>query len=104
MNGQYQKVPKTPEDNWVWSPQGVIDMHRPERWGFVQFSTAAPGHATFRRDPAEPIRDRLMSIYYAEKAFFGAPNVGPRRLMSCRSPPRRRSDAHDEDHTGAGRI
>lgn len=26
-----------PESNWVWSPQGVIDMHRPERWGRVRF-------------------------------------------------------------------
>lgn len=25
------------EDNWVWSPQGVVDMHRPEQWGFVRF-------------------------------------------------------------------
>ena len=21
------------EDNWVWSPQGLVDMHVPERWG-----------------------------------------------------------------------
>ncbi len=27
----------TKEDNWVWSPQGVIDMHVPERWGRVRF-------------------------------------------------------------------
>ncbi len=26
------------EDNWVWSPQGVIDMHRPETWGYVRFA------------------------------------------------------------------
>jgi hypothetical protein len=25
------------EDNWVWSPQGVVDMHVPEHWGHVQF-------------------------------------------------------------------
>ena len=40
---KYEKVPGRREDNWVWSPQGAIDMHRPERWGFVQFSTARPG-------------------------------------------------------------
>ena len=28
------------ENNWVWSPQDVINMHRPETWGYVQFSTA----------------------------------------------------------------
>jgi len=26
-----------PEDNWVWSPQGVINMHVPEMWGVVRF-------------------------------------------------------------------
>ena len=26
-----------PEDNWVWSPQGVINMHLPDRWGEVVF-------------------------------------------------------------------
>jgi hypothetical protein len=70
VDGQYRKVPNTPEDNWVWSPQGAIDMHRPERWGYVQFSTAAPGRATYRPDPAGPIRDRLMEVYRAQRAFF----------------------------------
>ena len=69
VDGQYRKVPKTPENNWVWSPQGVIDMHRPERWAYVQFSTAAPGQATYRPEPAGPIRDRLMQIYQAQRAF-----------------------------------
>lgn len=26
-----------PEHNWVWSPQGIIDMHFPERWGYLHF-------------------------------------------------------------------
>lgn len=43
VSGKYQKVPKTKEDNWVWSPQGVVDMHRPEMWGVVRFSTAGVG-------------------------------------------------------------
>ena len=25
------------EDNWVWSPQGLIDMHVPENWGYLRF-------------------------------------------------------------------
>lgn len=39
IGGQYRKIPKEqkPEDNWVWSPMGVIDMHRPERWGRLVF-------------------------------------------------------------------
>jgi hypothetical protein len=70
VDGQYRKVPKTPEDNWVWSPQGVIDMHRPERWGYVQFSTAMSGETAYRVDPAGLIRDRLMRVYHAQKAYF----------------------------------
>jgi hypothetical protein len=37
--GRYVKVPKelSPEDNWVWSPIGVVDMHQPHRWGHVIF-------------------------------------------------------------------
>jgi hypothetical protein len=37
VDGKYQKVPSTKEDNWVWSPQGVISMHIPEKWGVVRF-------------------------------------------------------------------
>lgn len=36
-DGKYEKVPGTKEDNWVWSPQGVINMHVPEKWGTVRF-------------------------------------------------------------------
>lgn len=39
VDGSYERVPDTPEDNWVWSPQGRINMHIPERWGYVTFST-----------------------------------------------------------------
>ncbi|HEV8070732.1 MAG TPA: sugar-binding protein [Planctomycetaceae bacterium] len=67
--GKYQKVPNTHEDNWVWSPTGIVDMHRPERWGYVQFSTAAPGAARFNPDPAQRGRDALMEIYYHQKTF-----------------------------------
>ncbi len=26
-----------PEENWVWNPTGVVDMHQPERWGVLHF-------------------------------------------------------------------
>ncbi len=31
------KVGQPKEDNWVWSPQGIINMHVPERWGYLHF-------------------------------------------------------------------
>ena len=36
--GRYRKLPDTPEDNWVWSPQGLVDMHQPEMWGYLEFA------------------------------------------------------------------
>lgn len=51
-NGRYVRIPphgtplaeslnpeeqEHPEDNWVWSPQGAVNMHLPERWGEVVF-------------------------------------------------------------------
>lgn len=69
VEGKYRKVAGKREDNWVWSPQGTINMHRPERWGYVQFSTAAPGRAEFRPDPTGPARDLLHQIYYAQTAY-----------------------------------
>ena len=42
-DGVYVKDPAPadeahPEENWVWSPQGLIDMHQPETWGTVEFA------------------------------------------------------------------
>jgi hypothetical protein len=69
VDGKYQKVKGKPENNWVWSPQGVIDMHRPERWGYVQFSKAKPGTEKFRPDPDRLIRDQLHQVYYAQRDY-----------------------------------
>ena len=69
VDGRYRKVKGKREDNWVWSPQWVINMHRPEQWGFVQFSTAKPGTAVFRPDATGPSRDRLYRVYYAQVEY-----------------------------------
>jgi transglutaminase-like putative cysteine protease len=69
VDGAYRKLPDTPEDNWVWSPQGRINMHLPEQWGYLQFSTAAPGAAPFRPDPELAARRELIRLYEAQRAF-----------------------------------
>jgi hypothetical protein len=68
IDGAYVKVPRDarPEDNWVWTPQEAIDMHRPERWGYVQF--AETPEAKFVTDPSWPIRELLMELYYQQRA------------------------------------
>lgn len=39
-DGAYVKRPHTPENNWVWTPQFAINMHKPRHWGFVEFLPA----------------------------------------------------------------
>ncbi len=55
-----------PEHNWVWSPQGAINMHMPEMWGFLQFSDQNPAKGTqeFIKNPDEEIKWKLRLLYY----------------------------------------
>ena len=69
VEGAYRKAAGTREDNWVWSPQGVVDMHRPEHWGYVQFSTEAAGTTPFLPDPTAGVRRQLMQVYYLQRAY-----------------------------------
>jgi hypothetical protein len=57
-----------PENNWVWSPQGAIAMHMPERWGYVQFSAVVPPTTpeAFVQNPDEPIKWALRRLYYRQ--------------------------------------
>ncbi len=61
-----------PENNWVWSPQGLIAMHYPERWGVVQFTTvkAGKGEAPFIRGRTLADQAVLFELYYAQKEFY----------------------------------
>ncbi len=60
-----------PEDNWVWSPQGAVDMHMPERWGYVQFSDrhAGSGSDAFVDDPNERVKWALRRLYYRQRRY-----------------------------------
>jgi hypothetical protein len=69
IDGAYVKVPSLREDNWVWSPQDAIDMHRPERWGVVQFSVHSSDLPEAR--PLEGWLDRLtlIQLWEAQNAY-----------------------------------
>jgi hypothetical protein len=69
VDGGCVKVPHRKEHNWVWSPQGVIDMHRPERWGYVQFTHRRAGAVAYAPDPSSPARTLLMALYDAQHAY-----------------------------------
>lgn len=70
-DGTYQKIPLTPEAYWVWSPQGVVDLHRPEMWGTLQF-TRRPASDAVEIVPlaGQPARDLALDFYYAQRDFF----------------------------------
>ncbi len=76
-SGKYQKQKgkngKTlPEENWVWSPQGYIQMHAPETWGYVQFSEKMAGHGTaqFIILEDEAIKWALRQLYYQQRRYY----------------------------------
>lgn len=75
-NGSYHKRTDRhtgkplPEANWVWSPQLAVNMHMPEMWGVVQFTTgdgasAAAGQVT----AGDRVRWMLRRVYYAEREY-----------------------------------
>ncbi|MBC8186490.1 carbohydrate-binding family 9-like protein [candidate division KSB1 bacterium] len=76
-NSKYQKKinPKTgksfPENNWIWSAQGLINMHYPEMWGFVQFSEKLVGHGTdeFKMKNQEFAKWALRQVYYKQQTY-----------------------------------
>lgn len=56
-----------PEHNWVWSPQGIIDMHAPERWGYIQF--AGKNIPLFQMPYTEFQRQYLWLVYYKQQEY-----------------------------------
>lgn len=76
-NGAYVKAKDAgtgralPEDNWTWAPQGVVNIHYPEMWSYVQFSSKLPGRGKerFVERPEEKVKWALRRIYYAERAY-----------------------------------
>jgi hypothetical protein len=85
-NGRYAMVvdrsrpPWEQADNWVWSPQGLVNMHYPERWGLVQFGTR-PGERPVLLEE-DRARSHLYGIYYRQRrwkkkrgTYFTGPDI-----------------------------
>jgi hypothetical protein len=56
------------EDNWVWSPQGVINMHCPESWGLVLFADGPDQAWPEDLDAELAARAALRRVYHAQRA------------------------------------
>ncbi|MCM8570905.1 carbohydrate-binding family 9-like protein [Gramella jeungdoensis] len=74
-NGTYSRKKDSsgnflPEYNWVWSPQGIINMHEPEHWGYVYFSPKVVGQKdSFNIPQDEKIKWFLYKLYRNQKSF-----------------------------------
>lgn len=62
------------EANWVWSPIGLINMHYPERWGYIQFvekaTDAISYPATHTLEQAAWNVSYLQDIYKEKKGNY----------------------------------
>ncbi|GAB2686270.1 carbohydrate-binding family 9-like protein [Mucilaginibacter koreensis] len=72
INGKVEKIKDDkgrnfPEDNWVWSVQGLVNMHYPERWGYLQFTRK--NDAVFELPYAEKQKRYLWLAYYLQKEY-----------------------------------
>jgi len=73
-DGQYVKNrdatgKNLPERNWVWSPQGIINMHYPERWGYLKFGSASKESKPFAFPYAARAKNYLWLVYYKQQAY-----------------------------------
>lgn len=63
-----------PEENWVWSPTGAVDMHMPERWGYLYFADAPVG--TRLGTPPMPYNmaayRMAWAMFYAQRDHYAA--------------------------------
>lgn len=68
--------PGQPEENWVWSPTGRVDMHMPDRWGFLRFVDAPVG-SRIAPEPLSMSLDLqayklLWALFYAQQEQHNA--------------------------------
>ena len=65
---------KKPEENWVWNATGRIDMHMPDRWGYLLFSDSKVG--TQDVEMAYPhdrnIYKQMWAVFYAQQDSWSA--------------------------------
>ena len=63
---------KKPEENWVWNATGRIDMHMPDRWGYLLFSGNKVGTIETEMDYPHnrDIYKIMWAIFYAQQDYM----------------------------------
>ena len=64
---------KKPEENWVWNATGRIDMHMPDRWGYLLFSGNNVGTLETEMDYPHnrDVYKTMWAMFYAQQDFMG---------------------------------
>jgi hypothetical protein len=79
INGRYRRKMENgeflKEYNWVWSNQKVINMHEPEKWGYLQFTQAPVA------DQVEFISDADLEVKQAAYALFRRTRFGDLKYL-----------------------
>lgn len=75
IDGKYQRKRENekllPENNWVWCNQKTINMHQPERWGIIQFTTKSSDKGIdFIEDKETTIKQVAFSLF--RQTSFGS--------------------------------
>ena len=68
-----------PENNWVWAPTGVIDIHMPEMWGYLLFTREGEDYPLPKEDAAKWL---LRRVYYREHLYSCKHNCFTRDLQA----------------------
>jgi hypothetical protein len=74
LNGGYSRRKDSltgrliPEDYFVWSPQGIVNLHYPEKWGYVLFSDGLSGK-NFLSTGDEKLKLLLWKYYYLQQEY-----------------------------------
>ena len=61
-----------PEENWVWTPTGKVDMHMPDRWGYLFFAdekVGTPEH-TFALPYNASVYKLLWAMFYVQQERY----------------------------------
>jgi uncharacterized lipoprotein YddW (UPF0748 family) len=83
-NGNY-----LPEYNWVWSNQGVINMHEPEKWGYLQFTekgNSSDVHPIKEEDEIyiQALYSIFRKVHKGELSYLKLEEAGSETLISAR--------------------
>ena len=73
--GKYIRKAGVREDNWTWSPQGTINMHKPECFGYVQLSEKLHGTMEFKTPEEEPVLQTLFHLLTAKQNNMKAKSI-----------------------------